>query len=261
MTGVRAADRKGGVHRTLSRWLAAGFAGLSLFAVSCDMAILRPHERAVAAAGVAGGGAMRDKGPVLAVLGASFAAGTGAGSPRQAWPEVLADTIGWRVVVSANPGAGFVAGGARSLGPLSRLLPKLDLPHLHPALVIIQSGHNDVGAPPALLRAGVEQLIRLVRMESPTSAIAVLTVFPTGDHPAQAVWDTDAEIVAATHSADPHAVVFDPLVSKWHFPRLADGLHPTTAGHRWIAGELASGLRADGVVHVPTEPAARTSHS
>ncbi|MFJ4654736.1 SGNH/GDSL hydrolase family protein [Nocardia sp. NPDC088792] len=255
------------MHRTLSRWLAAGFAVLTLSLVTCDMAVTRSESHPAPAAGKVRGpildSAINDAHrPVLAVLGASFSYGTGAGSPAQAWPEVLASALGWRAVVSADPGAGFIAGGAHALGPLDRLLPKLDLPHLHPALVIIQSGHNDVGQPEPRLRAGVEALIRQIRVESPESMIAVLTVFPTGDHPAQAVWDTDSVIVSAARAADPHTFVFDPLVSKWHFPRLADGLHPTDAGHRWIAGQLASGLRADGLLHDPAAvPAVRTAHS
>jgi lysophospholipase L1-like esterase len=48
--------------------------------------------------------------------------------------------------------------------------------------------------------------------------------------------------LAARH-ADPNVEVFDPLAGYWHFPRIGDHLHPTDAGHRWIAERLAAGLR------------------
>ena len=54
---------------------------------------------------------------------------------------------------------------------------------------------------------------------------------------------TDQAIVAAARHADRAVVVFDPIAGHWHFPRIRDHLHPTAAGHRWIAGRLAAGLR------------------
>ena len=42
---------------------------------------------------------------------------------------------------------------------------------------------------------------------------------------------------------DPHILVFDPLAGHWYFPRIGDHLHPTSAGHLWIAERLAAGLR------------------
>ncbi|MCU1640706.1 MAG: hypothetical protein JWN03_981 [Nocardia sp.] len=264
MTPLGPVPQTVGVRRTLMGWLAAGFAVLSVSVVLSSVvayhedARSRPAVVALVHGGPRAVSAAAANLPVLAVVGASFSAGTGAASPTQAWPQVLATSIGWRAVVSADSGAGYLVGGAHSLGPLNRLLTKLDLPHLKPALVIIQSGHNDVGQPCARVQAGVVQLIKRIRAESPTSAIAVLTVFPTGDHPSKIVWDTDSAIVSAARSADPGVYVFDPLVSSWRFPRLPDELHPTPAGHRWIADQLASDLRADGLVHDPARvPAVR----
>ena len=49
--------------------------------------------------------------PLLAVVGASFSAGAGAGHPSDAWPEDLARIMHWRLIVSADPGAGYVNPG------------------------------------------------------------------------------------------------------------------------------------------------------
>jgi hypothetical protein len=75
----------------------------------------------------------------------------------------------------------------------------------------------------------------------------VLTVFPRGV-PTPATRATDQAIVAAARYADPAIIVFDPITSRWQFPRIGDHLHPTPAGHEWIANQLAGGLRADGVL-------------
>src|SRR5690348_17206972 len=44
--------------------------------------------------------------PTLAVVGASFSAGVGAGTPTRAWPAALGRLLRWRVTVSADSGAG-----------------------------------------------------------------------------------------------------------------------------------------------------------
>jgi acyl-CoA thioesterase I len=176
---------------------------------------------------------------VLAVAGASISYGVGAIEPADSWPVVLGHMLGWRVVVSADPGAGFVAGGARDGGPMVRLITRLDLARLHPDVVVVQAGFNDIGRPPAALRAGVQNSIQLIRAEAPDATIVLVTVFPQGK-PTAATWRTDDTIVATAQECDPEVRLLDPLRSKWQFPRLGDHLHPTTAGHQWIASEVAA---------------------
>jgi lysophospholipase L1-like esterase len=181
--------------------------------------------------------------PLLAVAGASFAAGVGAGHPGDAWPEDLARMLGWRVAVSADPGAGYVNPGAGHRGPFSRLAARLDLARLDPGVVIIQGGHDDIGRPLPLVRERVENLVATIHRAAPRARLAVLTVFTRGNRRSQAARATDQTIVAAARHADPAVLVFDPLAGRWHFPRAGDHLHPTAAGHRWIARRLAAGLR------------------
>jgi lysophospholipase L1-like esterase len=185
--------------------------------------------------------------PLLAVVGASFSAGVGAGHPDRAWPEDLARILHWRLALSADPGAGYVNPGAGRRGPFARLAGPLHLARTDPAVIIIQGGHDDIGRPLPLIRARVESLIARVHRECPRSRLAVLTVFPRGV-PTPATRATDQAIVAAARHADPAIIVFDPITSRWQFPRIGDHLHPTPAGHEWIANQLAGGLRADGVL-------------
>jgi acyl-CoA thioesterase I len=181
--------------------------------------------------------------PVLAVVGASFSAGVGAGSPRKAWPEDLGRLLGWRAVVSADPGAGYVNPGERHRGPFSRLAARLDLAALDPKVVIIQGGHDDIGQPLSLVRDRVESLLHQIHREAPRALLVVLTVFTRGSRPSRAAYATDRTIVAAARRAEPGILVLDPLVGHWHFTRVADRLHPTAAGHRVIARRIAAALR------------------
>jgi acyl-CoA thioesterase I len=199
--------------------------------------------RPLTTSGAAGAPAQR---PLLAVVGASFSAGVGAGHPDRAWPEDLARIMHWRLALSADPGAGYVNPGAGHRGPFARLAGPLHLARTDPAAIIIQGGHDDIGRPLPLIRARVESLIARVHRECPRSRLAVLTVFPRGV-PTPATRATDQAIVAAARHADPAIIVFDPITSRWQFPRIGDHLHPTPAGHEWIANQLAGGLRADGV--------------
>ena len=185
--------------------------------------------------------------PLLAVVGASFSAGVGAGNRAHAWPEDLARIMGWRLAVSADPGAGYVNPGAGHRGPFSQLAAHLHLARLDPGVVIIQGGHDDIGRPLPLIRSRVESLISTIRRQDPRGRLAVLTVFPRG-RPDPAALATDQAIVAAARRADPAVLVFDPIASHWQFPRIGDHLHPAPAGHEWIARHLAAGLRDPGTL-------------
>lgn len=187
--------------------------------------------------------------PTVAVVGASFAAGIGAGAPNHAWPADLGRLLKWRVVVSADPGAGFVSRGDHGRGPFDRLTAALDLPKLRPDLVIVQGGHDDVGQPQALIGQRVGQLIDTIHREAPDARIGLLSVFSDQHGPGPGMRGTDAIIVAAARHADPSVLVFDPLTGPWQFPRIHDHLHPTPAGHQDIANRLAAGLARAGVVN------------
>jgi lysophospholipase L1-like esterase len=184
---------------------------------------------------------------LLAVVGASFSAGVGAGRPDHAWPEDLARIMHWRLALSADPGAGYVNPGAGHRGPFVKLAARLHLARIDPGTIIIQGGHDDIGRPLPLIRTQVESLIAAVHRECPRSRLAVLTVFPRGV-PTPATVATDQTIVAAARHADPAVIVFDPIAGHWQFPRIGDHLHPNPAGHEWIARRLAAGLRAGGVL-------------
>jgi acyl-CoA thioesterase I len=195
--------------------------------------------------------------PLLVVLGASFTAGQGAPHPANSWAVRLAELIGWRAVTLGVPGAGYTRPGVDDLGPLSRMLGRLHLAALHPALVIIQAGHDDWRVPAAVEAEHVASLVGQLRKEAPAARLAFLTVFSppaarATTRAAEAV--TDSTIVSVIRKTDPRAIVIDPLRSHWHFPRADDGLHPTARGDLLIAGRVARALIRAGVPASASRP-------
>ncbi|MBN9098102.1 MULTISPECIES: SGNH/GDSL hydrolase family protein [unclassified Pseudonocardia] len=206
------------------------------------LALVRPATAAVAVPGHPVPTAAAAE-PVLAVIGASIAAGVGAAGPHGGWPYLLGRAEGWRVVVVADPGAGFINPGAHHLGPFSRLLGRLDLARLDPAMVIVQGGYNDVGRPPGAVASQVAALFGAIRRAAPHARLGLVSVFSTRAGPTPAAVALDRTIIGAARSADGAVVVFDPLGERWTFPRIRDGLHPTPSGHAWIAARIAQDLR------------------
>ena len=186
--------------------------------------------------------------PVMAVVGASFTAGTGPGNAAQSWAVLLARMLGWNAVVDGVPGAGYVSAGAGDEGPVARLLVREDLRALDPGLVIVQAGHDDSGVPASLERQRVRQVIDMIRADAPRARIGLLTVFAGQSGPSAALSLVNDAIIAAARSADPHVIVMNPLDGNWRFQRAArSGLHPSAAGDAWIAAKAAAILRAHGV--------------
>jgi lysophospholipase L1-like esterase len=194
--------------------------------------------------------------PTVAIVGASYTAGTGPGNPEQSWAVGLARLLRWNAVIYGVPGAGYVRASASGRGPVARMLDQEGLPGLGPALVIVQAGHDDAGQPAGLERRRVRAAVDLIRAAAPAARIALLTTFAASLEGTPALRQTDHEIVTAGTAADPGVIVMDPLAGRWTFPRAADGLHPTAAGDAWIARTVGAMLLARGVRPAPATSAA-----
>jgi lysophospholipase L1-like esterase len=188
--------------------------------------------------------------PLIAVLGASYTAGVGAPGPADSWAVRLAELLGWRAVTFGVPGAGYTAPGDQGLGPMSHELARLDLAALHPAVVVVQAGHDDWQVPPAVEARNVTALVKQLRAEVPQARLAFLTVFSrpgTSGAILSKELAVDAAIGSAVRKADPGALVIDPLRGHWRFPRYDGGLHPDAHGHLLIAEWVAHALARPGV--------------
>jgi lysophospholipase L1-like esterase len=195
--------------------------------------------------------------PTVAIVGASYTAGTGPDNPLLSWAVVLARLLHWNAVVDGVPGAGYVSAGTGRRGPMERMLSAEGLRSLQPSVVIVQAGHDDVRVPTAPEQAGVRAALGLIRLTAPGARVALLTVFALPPGGTQALRRTDQAIVSAATAADPKVIIMDPLAGQWTFQH-ADGglgLHPTAAGDAWIAGKVLAILRAYGVRPVPAASA------
>lgn len=194
-------------------------------------------------------------GPLLLVVGASYTAGTGAGSPLRSWAVDLADSLGWRAVVVGVPGIGYVHRSPAGVGPVSHVLRLIGDRKLAPTLVVIQAGHDDGRVPDALERARVARLFSSLKKALPGATLAAVTVFARAGRPSHRLQATDKAIVAGIASADPNAVVVDPLHDHWRFSRsFRGGLHPSARGDRQIAKDVLTQLGAAGMTIQPAAP-------
>lgn len=185
--------------------------------------------------------------PVLAVAGASVTAGVGPDSTSLSWAVRLARALRWDALIYGVAGAGYVRAGAGDRGPALRMLAREHLAALHPALVILQFGHDDIGVPRSVERRHVDQVIAYIRAQAPGAEVALLTVFTAG-HRSAAAWRADRAIVSAATTADSRVIIMDPLAGGWTFRRSrAGGLHPSSAGDAQIAAKVASILARHGV--------------
>ncbi|MGH9128108.1 MAG: SGNH/GDSL hydrolase family protein [Acidimicrobiales bacterium] len=191
--------------------------------------------------------------PLAVIVGASITAGEGAMSRTDAWPYVLAKAMGWRVAVRGVPGAGYVRRGVGG-GPFLRELVGLGVLRQHPSVVILQGGHDDVGVAIAKLERAVAGTVGLVVREAPNARLVLLTVFPGGS-PTRAQLAVDRAIVATARRIDPDVVIVDPITQHWHYATIKDHLHPTDAGHRWIARRMEHDLEANKIYPASANPA------
>lgn len=191
--------------------------------------------------------------PVLVVAGASFTAGTGPGDPRLSWAVRLAGRLHWNAVIIGVPGAGYTIAGAGGQGPALRLLDREDLAAVHPALVVLQFGHDDIGVPPAVERRNVAAALRYVRQRAPRARIALITVFATAAAgPSLAAAQRTNAAIASAAAAFGGVIVMNPLTPGWTFQRAErGGLHPSAAGDAQIAGLVSRILRTHGVLSAP----------
>jgi lysophospholipase L1-like esterase len=178
----------------------------------------------------------------ILVVGDTLTVGTPVGGQGMTgWPQLVAADIanGGRPVgvqVAAADGSGY-----RVPGPNGETFPRLvGAAGTDFDLVVLFGSQNDTGTA-ADVQAGVTDAIAAVRKASPDAAVLVIgpaaQVVPP---PANLLNDRDA-IRAATAAAG--VTFIDPLVGGW-FTRSAkglfgrDGIHPTDAGHRYLADQI-----------------------
>ncbi len=186
----------------------------------------------------------------IAVIGDSYTTGGDLGGlgPKgwtaRAWRELSS----YRIPVSADVGAEGGAGyGTR--GNHGSVFEDLTARTVKPddKLVVFFGSRNDQGVDPAQLSILAFGTFQLARRIAPSATFLVIgPPWPTADPPAAVVRIRDALQYQAGVAG---ARFVDPIAEGWFVghPELigADGVHPTDAGHAYMADKIAPQIAAE----------------
>jgi lysophospholipase L1-like esterase len=180
--------------------------------------------------------------PVLLILGDSYTAGDGADLPDEGWAYLVAGELGYPTNIDGIGGTGFAWGGGtrdeQGEEYEVRLRNIAANPAFVPNLLILQGGQNDaeIGNPDEV-RAATAQTIETARRLWP--GVQVLVFGPSAPQPLAAELE-DVNSAVRAGAAAANAPYIDALQAGWftaaNSPEFdADGIHPNTAGHAFIA--------------------------
>ncbi len=178
-------------------------------------------------------------------LGDSYTTGwNGAGIGRRGWPAIVGRTLGWRTVNLAVAGTGFMNPGWTNQTVGARVAATI---RQKPDIVVVAAGHNDSRWSVATTaRAADAALDRLHRALPDAVFVVVAPIWSNATPPARCL-DLRDHLRRTARSM--HAIFVDPLAGRWFAgirQRLIgpDGLHPTDAGHRYIAERFLEAIAA-----------------
>jgi lysophospholipase L1-like esterase len=182
-------------------------------------------------------------GSTAVFLGDSFTSGwNGAGLGRHGWPSIVAASRGWRVINHAVPGTGFLNPGWTNQPLGSRVASTI---RLKPDIVFIASGHNDSRWSASATADAADSAIRRLRRALPNAVIVIVApIWQNGSPPQRALILRDR---LRTRAAAIGALFIDPLAGRWFAGSRRqlvgpDRLHPTDAGHRFMAGRVLAAV-------------------
>lgn len=178
-------------------------------------------------------------GTVVLALGDSITAGYGL-TPEQAWPALLAEKTGWKIV---NGGIS----GDKTNDALARLPALLD--EHAPKLVLVTLGGNDMlrKLPEEQTRANLARILELVRgrnaqpvlLATPKPSIAGVVFQNLSPPPFYAEIAKERKV----------PLIADAIAEVLSDPGLKlDQLHPNAEGHQVLAGKAFDALRQLGYV-------------
>ena len=180
-------------------------------------------------------------------LGDSYTSGwRGVGTGPRGWPRIVAAAMGWRVVNLAVAGTGFVNPGWTGQPIGSRVATAVSR---RPDVVVVAGGHNDSRWSAGTTAAAADRVLRELRAGIPDALIIVVgPIWQDGSPPVRCLVLRDRLRRTAT-AID--AVFVDPIADRWfagsrHAMIGRDGIPPTDAGHRFIAGRLLARLTDPG---------------
>lgn len=184
--------------------------------------------------------------PRVAVLGDSYTVGVGASGPG--YVDGLAAQTGWTVVGDGESGTGYVNVGEEPGASVygDRVA---DVVAEAPDLVIVQGSTNDLGRTPVEVGRAASAVYAALAAGLPDAVVVVVGPLAPPAVDAVAVAALRDALVDASGRAG--LLFIDPLAAGWLQPPdgffIADGLHPSDAGHQRLADELVAALRRLGL--------------
>lgn len=186
----------------------------------------------------------------VAVVGDSYTTGsTEGGNGAQGWTALT-----WRKLarqglevapsVAAEGRAGYVVRGYQG-NVFGDLVPRAVT--ADDALVVFFGSRNDQGADPLTLAGMTQQSFATARRLAPRARLLVIgPPWPTADVPPAVLQIRDVLRITASMAG---ATFVDPIAERWFVggPGLigADGVHPTDAGHAYMAERIAPLITAE----------------
>lgn len=180
----------------------------------------------------------------IAVIGDSYTAGSAeggqgaAGWTELAWRRLAQDGVPVAATVAAEGGAGYGVPGNRG-GRFEDLTARAVRPD--DTAVVYFGSRNDQPVDPGQLTAMVHDTLGLARRLAPAARLLVIgPAWPSAEVPDTVLRIRDLLAVEA-QLADGEFV--DPIADGWFVDRPeligADGVHPTDAGHAYLAERIA----------------------
>ncbi|KWX68106.1 GDSL lipase [Mycobacterium sp. NAZ190054] len=180
----------------------------------------------------------------ISVIGDSYTTGSdqGGNGPKnwspQVWKALTDHGIAVTPTVAAEGGAGYCTRGNHG-----SVYEDLTVRAVKPSdvLVVFFGSRNDMNADPTRLSISMYGTFRLARQIARTADLLVIgPPWPTADPPPEIVRVRDVLKYQADLAG---ATFFDPIAARWFVgrPELigADGVHPTDAGHAYLAEKIA----------------------
>lgn len=180
----------------------------------------------------------------VAVIGDSYTTGGAEGGlgekawPTQAWQILAQQGVATTADVGAEGGAGYGTRGNRG-----SLFEDLTAATVQPddTLVVFFGSRNDQRVDPTQLSILTYGTLQLARRIAPAARFLVIgPPWPTADPPVEVLRIRD---VLKYQAGVAGATFVDPIAAGWFVgrPELigADGVHPTDAGHEYMAEKIA----------------------
>ncbi|WP_353612285.1 GDSL lipase [Mycobacterium sp. ACS4331] len=180
----------------------------------------------------------------IAVIGDSYTNGTDEGGlGAQAWPVRAQQTLSRQGLTVAADVAAEGRAGYDTVGNRGSVFRDLVVRAVRPddTLVVFYGSRNDRDVPPDRLSQAVRDTLQLARGAAPQARLLVIsTPWPTADVPPDILGVRD---VLAAQARAMGASFVDPIAARWFVdqPWLigSDGVHPTDAGHAYMADRIA----------------------